>query len=73
MDEIAYSDDAAFPILEEDALSMEPKGKRTMETIYDTFTRFGLTINFGIGKSEAVFTFVARTKTKRDRVWKVKK
>jgi hypothetical protein len=62
--EVSYSDDVAYPVVEFSSQLLQAKVTRTMQVIFDNFTRMGLTINFGTGKSEAVSTLRGPNKNK---------
>ena len=55
--EVSYSDDVAYPVVALASTDLQAKVTKTMQVIFDNFTKMGLTINFGTGKSEAVFSF----------------
>jgi hypothetical protein len=62
--EVSDSDDVAYPVVEFSSLLLQAKVTRTMQVIFDNFTSMGLTINFGTGKSEAVFSIRGPNKIK---------
>jgi hypothetical protein len=62
--EVSYSDDVAYPVEAHSSLLLQDKVTKTMQVIFDNFTKMGLTINFGTGKSEVVFSLRGPNKIK---------
>jgi hypothetical protein len=62
--EVSYSDDVAYPVIALESKDLQGRVTRTMQVIFDNFTKMGLTINFGVGKSEAVFSLRGPNKIK---------